>query len=293
MDQAFREHIGTELRRGAYTVGGIDRVMAATGGCINDTAILVSGEKDFFVKWNSREAFPMMFEKEFRALERLRDSCSLTIPQPLLVGEFEEDSYLVMECITGGRRNENYWEELGRGLAKLHRQSALEFGWEEHNFIGSLPQYNDANRDWPEFFVENRINKPLQMAVDAGILGSDDIRLCDSANRIFLELLKGPENPAMIHGDLWSGNLMVDRNGLPCLIDPAIYFANREIEIAFTTLFGRFGEGFYDAYQEVFQMESGFENRFEVYNLYPLLVHANLFGGAYVGSYRQLIKKYN
>ncbi len=273
--------------------GGINDFTGVAGGCINDTGIIHFDQRNYFVKWNSRKRFPEMFKKEAKALEMLGEACPLKIPKPIFYGDEADYSYLVMEWIESRGRVEHYWETLGQGLAELHRTKSERFGFEEDNFIGSLEQSNTWNTNWLEFFFENRVRIPLEMAIDGGIMDPSDLKYLERLKDEIGNLFPEGEKPALIHGDLWGGNIMSDSLGAPCIIDPAIYFANREIEIAFTTLFGRFGEDFYSAYNESFPMELGFEKRIELYNLYPLLVHANLFGGGYVNSCRQILKRYS
>ncbi len=287
----LKNYLKSQLRSNGLSNSSISGFSFSSGGCINSSGVLESGNKSFFLKWNDENRFPGIFSKEFSALSSLKASTSLMVPEPLLEGSFEGTGFLLMEHIQSGGGSRDYWKELAEGLAELHRNSSEKYGWKENNYIGSLVQKNEEMNDWGEFFAQKRLLEPLGMAVNSGIMYSKDLRELELAIANMKELLV-LESPALIHGDLWSGNIMRGPQGQAVIIDPAIYYGHREIEIAFTTMFGGFDKDFYRYYQECFPMEKGYEKRFELYNLYPLLVHANLFGGGYISSARQLIKKY-
>jgi protein-ribulosamine 3-kinase len=293
LPQDLSNSVSQEIKKRGISSGGIDSFSFSSGGCINSTGIFRCGDQSFFLKWNIESRFQEMFRLEFESLNILRENCNLTVPEPLFYGETDLHCYLVMEHIPSTGQSKEYWTKLGEGLALLHRNTAENFGWKENNYIGSLDQINSENIDWVEFFLQYRLDTALKMAIDTGIMEFRDRELFEKMTPVVRELLDSDEVPALIHGDLWGGNIMSDSRGEPCIIDPAIYYANREVEIAFTTLFGRFGDGFYRAYQNSFPLSPGFEKRFELYNLYPLLVHANLFGGGYVNSARQIMKKFS
>lgn len=256
------------------------------GGCINNGGRLTTdGGSFFFIKWNSLEKFPSMFEMEAKGLRLLKQHGSLEIPQPVAYGKVNALQYLVLEWMGGERRSKEFWPRLGTGLAALHRNTSKSFGLDHDNYIGALPQSNKPTSGWPTFFAQQRIEPQLKMLkADAAMRRSFE-RLLSRIGEIF-----PPTVPALLHGDLWSGNLIVGTDGLPCLIDPAVHYGHRESELAFTRLFGGFDTSFYDAYDEVFPLDPGFEERVEILNLYPLLVHANLFGGHYVQEIRAILR---
>ncbi len=263
----------------------------ASGGCINNGGLIKTNRGDFFIKWNDAGKYPLMFEAEFKGLNLLRETNTLLIPEPLFTGEAEGTSYILMEHIGSSGRNTNFFEELGEGLAKLHRSLSSHFGLDHDNYIGSLPQYNNQTDSWAEFFRVRRLEPQLQMAVDNGLMNQVDSK---NFNKLFLLLadLFPTESPSLLHGDLWSGNYMVSGDGRPCLIDPAVYYGHREMDIAFSRLFGGFDSDFYTVYNETYPQESGFEDRLDVYNLYPLLVHVNLFGSSYLGQVRSILQRF-
>jgi len=259
------------------------------GGCINSGGRLKTSHGDFFIKWNDALRFPRMFETEAAGLNKLRDASGLRIPR--VVGAFEQDRYqgIVLEFVESRQRSSTYWQDLGYGLAALHRHSQPQFGLDYDNYIGSLPQHNALTVSWSQFFADQRLTPQLRMAVDSGRLGGEAMRQFDALYKK-LEGFFPDEKPALLHGDLWTGNVVVDDAGTPCLIDPAVYYGHREAELAFTHLFGGFEEAFYSAYAERFPLTPGFLERMDVYNLYPLLVHVNLFGGSYAAQVRSILE---
>lgn len=263
--------------------------LIASGGH-NQAMCLEAEDKLFFLKINQEDNVDV-FEKEQRGLDLLRQHTFLQIPEAYGQGRVGGVNYLLLEWLDEGRPVGDYWEQLGWGLAKLHRASAAEFGLEQNNYISVLPQVNQQCDQWADFFIENRLEKMLQIALTNGMM---EHRFTDEFRKIYTRIpdMLPVEVPALLHGDLWSGNVMVSGLGKPCLIDPAVYYGHREMDLAFSKLFGGFNERFYTAYQEAFPIEPGFEERKNLYNLYPLLVHLNLFGTSYLASIKNVIKKY-
>ena len=265
---------------------------SASGGCINHGGRLTTSAGNFFIKWNNAERFPQMFEAEAKGLKLLKEPQSIDIPEVLGVGEAGGLSFLLLEYIEAGPRNHRYWQELGEQLADLHGNKADEFGLEQDNYIGSLPQANKQHSIWTAFFIEERLEPQLSMATRNRKVDNLHRQKFEKLYQKLPGLLADHERPSLIHGDLWSGNLMTNKEGMPCLIDPAVYYGNREIELAFTTLFGGFDHEFYKVYQAVMPMAPGYEERFDMYNLYPLMVHVNLFGGGYLRQVESILRKF-
>ena len=226
-----------------------------------------------------------MFTEEARGLEWLRAAGALRIPAVIAVGDDEEGPrFLALEYLEPGRHAPAFDENLGRGLAALHRFGAPAYGFDQDNYIGSLRQSNRAHALWAAFYREERLLPLVRRAVDGRELAPGDGAKFD---RLFdrLESMVGPtEPPSRLHGDLWGGNLHADDRGQPCLIDPAVYGGHREIDLAMMRLFGGFGSRVFSAYREAWPLADGHEGRVPLYQLYPLLVHVNLFGGGYAGS---------
>lgn len=184
-----------------------------------------------------------------------------------------------------------FWIEFGHLLADLHKRSADHFGFEYNNFIGRLHQKNGQHKDWVDFFRKERLIPQIEMAYDAHHI---DSKVQGQFEILFTKLntLVPPEAPSLVHGDLWSGNFLVSSDSRPVLIDPATHYGHRETELAFTHLFGGFDQLFYKSYQECYPLSPGFEERIEIHNLYPLLVHLNLFGAAYLSGIRNTLNKF-
>jgi len=232
-----------------------------------------------FVKSNT-EAPVGMFAAEARGLDWLGQAHALRVPEVLAQGP----DYLVLECIRPGRREPNFDDLLGRGLAALHRAGSPSFGLDYDNFIGRLAQSNQPLATWAEFYGERRLLPQLRLAVDGQRASAAMRRGFDRVLAHLKGLVGPPEPPARLHGDLWGGNAMVDEQGLPCLIDPAVYGGHREIDLAMMRLFGGFRPRVFSAYQEAFPLPPGHEARVPLYQLYFLMVHLNLFGGSYIAS---------
>ncbi len=233
-----------------------------------------------------------MFEKEAKGLELLRNNSSLVIPGVMMHGIADDKQYLVLEWLEKGAPQKDIWERFGQALAMLHKQTKEYFGLDEDNYIGSLRQHNDQHNDWPSFYAKCRIMPLVKILVDEGTLSLQDMdtahTLCDKLKYIF------PEEPAsLLHGDLWAGNYSVHSSGYAAMFDPAVYFGHREIDIAMTRLFGGFDQRFYDAYNETYPLEKGWQQRLSLSQLYPILVHAVLFGGHYCFQARDVMTRFS
>lgn len=262
-----------------------------SGGCINDAKRLQTTAGDFFIKVNSAVRFPNMFSTEAKGLELLRSVDEIYVPEVIAVGEFGGQQFLITEFIDSGERVDDFWEDFGISLARLHRHSNTGFGLDHDNYIGSLTQSNKEADTWIDFFIESRLNPQLEMGKDKGLITSRLITHFEGLYQKLPEIFP-QEPPALIHGDLWSGNYMVSAEGKACIIDPAVYFGHREIDIAMTRLFGGFGYDLYVAYNEEYPMEKDWEARMDICNLYPLLVHVNLFGGSYLSQVESIVKHF-
>ncbi|MDO1448453.1 fructosamine kinase family protein [Rhodocytophaga aerolata] len=261
-----------------------------SGGNINNAVKLDTAEGYFFVKWNESD-HTEAFAAEAKGLQLLRSTQEITLPHVITYGHKMQKSYIMLEYISSNRPQAGYWEHFGRALAKLHTHTHSHFGLDYNNFIGSLKQSNEWEEDGIQFFIEKRLKVQAGLALYNGEITRV---LYDKFDALYEKLpnLLPAEKPALLHGDLWSGNVMIGNDGWVCLIDPAVYYGNREAELAFTKLFGGFNAAFYQAYMEAYPVEKGFEERIEIYNLYPLLVHVNLFGSGYLSGIEKVLKKF-
>ena len=265
----------------------------AGGGCINSAATTVVDGARYFVKWNDHP-LPRQFEAEAAGLAALAASGSgLRVPRALAWSDAGPGrSFLAMELLATGRRAAGFDEALGRGLAELHRAtSARGFGFDLDGYCGATPQPNGWLAEWPAFYRERRLGHQLALARERGLPAADvqaGERLCARLD----ELLGDPEPPALIHGDLWSGNLLVTEDGRPALIDPAAYYGHREAELGMMILFGGFAERTYAAYDEASPLQPGWRERVDLYALYHVLNHFNLFGGSYGAQAGRMLRRW-
>ncbi|MCG7919921.1 MAG: fructosamine kinase family protein [Candidatus Thiodiazotropha lotti] len=259
------------------------------GGCINTGVRLNDGERSYFVKLN-RSSLLDMFEAESEGLQALADTHTIRVPRPVCSGVSGDQSYLVMEFLEMGHGSRDGAEIAGRMLAAMHQVEQPYFGWHRDNTIGSTHQPNQREDDWIEFWREQRLGFQLQLAGENGYRGSlqrRGERLLDH----FHLLLDHQPVASILHGDLWGGNLAYDRTGQPVIYDPAVYFGDREADLAMTELFGGFGNRFYDAYRESLPLSPGYSTRKVLYNLYHILNHLNLFGGGYLSQAEGMIDR--
>ena len=270
---------------------GVRNAAPLSGGDINDAFELeLEDGRRLFMKTH-RKAPRGMFQAEARGLAWLAEARALHVPDVVAVGD-DRVSFLVLELVEPGARRRAFDEELGRALAALHRASPSTFGLDHDNFVGSLPQSNRSHARWADFFQSERLEPQLRLATKRGRATGAMLR---GFERLFARLttLVGPEEPpARLHGDLWGGNLHVTQDGAPCLIDPAAYGGHREVDLAMMRLFGGFGERVFSAYSEAFPLAPGHAERVPLYQLYPLLVHVNLFGGGYAASVERVLERY-
>jgi fructosamine-3-kinase len=279
---------------GAALGAAVTAMRPLAGGDINDAfSVSLDDGRAVFVKTRDH-ADPRMFPCEARGLAWLAEAQALPVPRVLAVSAETAPGprFLALEMLRPGQRRRDHEELLGRGLAALHRAGAPGFGLDHDNFIGSLPQENAPCPTWAAFYAERRLLPQLRRAVDQGRAPTAWIQEFDRlAGK--LDALVGPaEPPARLHGDLWGGNLHADERGHPVLIDPAVYGGHREVDLAMLALFGGVSERFYDAYDEAYPLDPGWSRRVPLYQLYPLLVHVNLFGMSYGGQVERALQRY-
>lgn len=270
------EHIG-------HTMGSTfhsHHTQSLGGGCINTTMLLEGDGQRYFVKLNNATQLSM-YQAEAEGLNEIAASHTIRVPQPICSGTSDKQAYLVLEYVEFGPHEDKGAELLGRQLAAMHGHQQKEFGWRRDNTIGATPQINTPDPDWITFWQRQRLEYQLKLATSNGYgsqLQRKMERLLDDVNLFFNTYTPVP---SLLHGDLWSGNYAIDNLGQPVIYDPAVYYGDREADLAMTELFGGFAPRFYHAYRDAWPVDAGYSVRKHLYNLYHVLNHLNLFGGGY------------
>ena len=269
---------------------------SVSGGDINEAYRLsLSNGEEAFLKVHAKVG-NNFFSAEANGLTALKEA-GANVPEVLGLGNTANGAkFLLLRYERSSRPAGNYWIALGHSLANMHRANTEKFtkdgtyGFYENNFIGATPQKNKPHVGWIDFFREERLGAQMKLA--DRYFDKEDRRLCQKLLSDLGEFLQKPSFPSLLHGDLWSGNVMPDRFGNPMLIDPAVYVGHHEADLAMTELFGGFSPAFYDAYCEIIPHNPGYAQRRDIYNLYHLLNHLNIFGGSYLASVRRILKRY-
>lgn len=267
----------------------ITRATSVQGGDISEALkIELEDGQAFFLKFHKGNfnASKTIFTQEVKGLNTLRSvNTSLVIPEVIS----HNNSYLLLEYLEEEKQGNDF--QFGVDIAKLHKSSNELFGFSEDNYIGSIGQSNRYHADWLEFFIRERIEPLVNKAMEGGLLSNKYSRIFE---RVFnyTYVIFPDEPPALLHGDLWSGNYLFTKQGQAAIYDPAVYYGHREMELAMTTLFGGFNPAFYDGYQTEYPLQTGWEERQKLCQLYPLLVHALLFGGNYVQQSKALLDRF-
>jgi protein-ribulosamine 3-kinase len=292
MESEFFNYLQSELGKlfgNSFQMQGKEMV---GGGCISRSAKLKTTEGDFFLKWNPSVS-PDLFVREAEGLTELKLAAhnELVIPKVILAAKAGRwPGFIALEFLTTGHSH-NQAEKLGSGLATLHQYQDRQFGFYSDNYCGSTPQKNEWQSNWTDFFINNRLIFLLDMLAEGRRYNAAERKVFDRLIDKLPGLLPASSQPSLIHGDLWSGNYLYTGEG-PALIDPAAYFADREMELAMMSLFGGFSPSTWNAYQSAFPLEPGWEERVQIYQLYHLLNHYYLFGGSYGHQSLSVAKKF-
>lgn len=240
------------------------------------------------LKLNNSSRFPDMFEVEAKSLRLLQSSKSFQIPEIISFNQTGQKIYLLMEFIQPGKQSVNFWTIFAEKLALLHQNTQEQFGLDYSNYIGSLAQNNfTKTTDAARFYIENRLKPQFELAAAKGFYFQELELFFQKIEKII-----PPEPASLIHGDLWNGNYLVSAQGNPVLIDPAVSYAPREMDLAMMQLFGGFPPIVFRTYHEIFPLKKDAEKRLKLWQLYYLLVHLNLFGASYLPSVQASIKTY-
>ncbi len=275
------EEILGEKVQGQNSVGG--------GSIANSQIINTESGKEYFIKSYSGSRNSII-QNEVNGLREIEKSNSIKTPKII----YFDEEILILENIKSGRKKGNFSELFGNQLAEMHKYNSDEFGFYEDNFIGSNPQINlPKNKNWVDFYWEKRLLFQFQLAEKNGFVDSNLRKLFTDFENAYRNIVEGTEeNPSLIHGDLWGGNYLVDEFGNPVLIDPAVYYGHREAELGMTILFGGFDSKFYEAYNEAYPLLPDWKKRLDIYKLYHVMNHLNLFGSSYYGQTLAIIRSY-
>jgi len=269
----------------------IKNINAVAGSDINSVYSINTNKGKYIMKLNSRDKYPGMFKLEQEGLQAISNTATIKVPHVILNGDTAKESFLLMEHIASRRPTTESLRLLGIQLAAMHKCSSTAFGWHNNNYIGSLRQLNNKRNTWTDFYIEQRLQPLVKIAFNRALLSNADLKNFEALYKRLPNLFE-EEQPSLVHGDLWSGNYLIAEDESPYLIDPAVHYGHREMDIAMSALFGGFGDDFYRAYNEVYSLNYNWTERIDLWNLYPLLVHVNLFGRCYFAQLQANLKKY-
>ena len=276
------------IREASGAPFSIESRSAVGGGCINEAHVVRGAGHAYFVKLNTAERLEM-FAAEAAGLEEIAKSGTVRVPRPICHGVCAAASWIVLEHLDLQPATAGCMGELGRRIARMHRVAAPRHGWQRDNTIGATRQVNTPSPDWPDFWREHRLGFQIRLAAENGHGG----RLFAEGERLLGKLpvfFRGHHPaPSLLHGDLWAGNAAATKAGEPVVFDPAVYYGDREADIAMTELFGGFPRSFYESYRAEYPLDAGYAIRRDLYNLYHVLNHVNLFGGGYRAQAERMI----
>lgn len=291
MDQQLQHALKQKLSEHFPSIKNLN-VQPVTGGSINETYQLRINDKKFFCKCNSAAKYPHLFINEQYGLTLIRKQGIFKVPE--VISCFEDFSYqlLLMEWIKEGERTIVFWQKFAHQLAKLHQLTSNSFGFDHDNYMGSVPQQNNNQENWPTFFTHQRLEPLIKLCEGKGLLTPAHKKAFAALYKNLSNIFDVTEKPSLLHGDLWSGNFMCSQNSEPVLIDPAVYYGHRSMDLGMTTLFGGFHKTFYEAYDFHSPFPANFKEQWAVCNLYPLLIHLYLFGHNYLPQIERTLSKF-
>ncbi|MDC0230971.1 fructosamine kinase family protein [Aureispira] len=261
------------------------------GGNISNAYLIITLTDQLFLKINSgKDAFEM-FLCEKNALEIIAKTNTILTPEVYHCEPFENGAFILMEYIECRNPTVIDFTKLGNEIANLHQTKINKYGLQDDNYIGSLHQSNNINLDWTDFYIQERIEPQLKLAVSSNLIQTKDLPKREKLYKLCQDCFVNVK-PTLLHGDLWNGNFLISTEGIPYLIDPSVYYGDQDVDIAMTELFGGFGSSFYEAYRLRHPNKKYYDQKSELYQLYYLLVHLNLFGRSYYASVTKILNKY-
>jgi fructosamine-3-kinase len=269
----------------------IESTKTLSGGSISSAYLIKTASSKYFLKVNGASNAMKMFHEEQKGLNAIESTNTISVPHVHSVDILDKKAFIMMDYIESKRPTPADYSRLGSALSKLHQTTYNEFGFSTDNFIGSLPQSNKKHTNWSEFYWSERISPQLQLALKEGLLSVDEIPSEDQFKSLFNSLID-EFKPSLLHGDLWGGNYLISTDGTPFLIDPAVYMGHNMVDIAMSQLFGSFGPEFYNSYHTIIERPKYYNEQIDLYQLYYLLVHLNLFGKGYYSSVSTIFSRY-
>ena len=263
-----------------------------TGGDINAAYRIDSDRGTYFLKINERIPYEGLFEREASGLQELSANSRFVIPAPLKWGTVQHEQYLLLEWVQQQPPQNDSWVLFGKMLAEMHRSVQPYFGYKEDNYLGTWQQSNNPAPTWQQFYADFRILPLVRKLYDDQKLNATDSVRAENFCKTLADLFP-QETPSLLHGDLWSGNRSFTAAGEPCIFDPAVYYGHREMDIGMTLLFGGFDQQFYQSYQQQYPLQPGWKQRVHFTQLYPLLLHAHLFGGQYIHRCQAILSSFS
>ncbi|MET0243489.1 MAG: fructosamine kinase family protein [Flavitalea sp.] len=292
MNSAFRSQIQEHLSKLLNSHVDDFTLESIHGGSINDVFRLETDQNfSLCCKINDAPKFPGMFAAEKAGLELLDAQKIFRVPKVYGHTIIENKQLLFLEWIGKGKKTKLFWQKFGERLSELHSINTEQFGSDHNNYMGALSQSNRRHKAWSAFFLHERIVPQVKLAIDAGLLQASCASSIGKLSPI-LDSMFGSSTPALVHGDLWNGNFLCDDNDEPVLIDPAVYFGHPSVDLGLTTLFGGYDKQFYEAYHHLKPFTANYQEQWEICNLYPLLIHLNLFGSGYLPDVLAIMRKY-
>lgn len=285
MIKSIQEYISEEMSE------KINSTKPITGGSISSAYLIETSNKNFFLKINKAPDAVEMFHAEQKSLNAIEQTKTISVPHVYLVNSHNEMAFILMDYVDNKRPDSTDYARLASELAELHLIDQKSFGFNSDNFIGNLPQSNHIHYNWIEFYWNERISPQLQLALRAGLLSETEIPTKQQSIDIFNQFFKDV-TPSLIHGDLWGGNYLISSNGTPYLIDPAVYRGHSMVDISMSKLFGSFGIEFYNTYHEIIPKTEYYNEQVDLYQLYFLLAHLNMFGRGYYSSVSNILNRY-
>lgn len=260
-----------------------------SGGDTSSVLKLESRTNSYVLKYGTGNKTADMFKAEAKGLQLISETNTIATPKLFTYETEDSVSYLLTEFIESKQPSSSDFETLGLQLSELHKHNSEKFGLDGDNFIGSLPQINTFASNWIDFYSQYRLDNQFQLALKKGLLNPSEIPSLHGMKSTMQSICPAVK-PSLVHGDLWSGNYLISKDGKPYLIDPAVYYGHGEVDIAMSKLFGGFHQSFYEAYHKNLFITPYYEERLDLYQLYFLLVHLNLFGSSYYGSVKRILK---